>query len=209
MSIAMVMVSGCKQKQFYGWSPPINGLHWGMTEKEVIKAMGLKAKDFTRTEEGIFALVDTKKEYNIYGTKTTISLSFYNDCLTTITAKVKDDDIDTVDKRLTKELGEGNYKYSQNQDSSNRDILSVHRCDTFVKDDPDLYDRIKKVYLDAEFDLIKAIIPLEDSLGELPLTTCEFSLDETSPRYGLLTIDGRIAAMLNYPKMFSKDRLKY
>lgn len=208
MVFMIMTTTACKQVEFHGWTPPIKGLHWGMTEEEVIKAMDLKTEDFTRTEEGAVALVGTKKEYNVFGTKTTISLSFYNDCLTTISAKVKEGDIDTVDKRLTKELGEGDYRYSENPDSSNQDVVSVYRSDAYVKDDLDLYDRIMKIYLEAEFDLLKAIIPLEYSLGELPLTTCEFSLDKTSAMYGLLTIDGKIAAVLNHPKMLSKNRLK-
>lgn len=201
----MIMVAtGCKQKQFYGWAPPIDGLHWGMNVEEAVKAMSLKKEHYIRTEEDIIVLVTTNKEYNIYGSETAVSLLFYNDCLTTISANIKDDDIDTVDKRLTEELGEGDYKYSENTNSSNKDMVSVYRQDICIKEDPDLYELIKKIYLDADFDLLKQIISLKDSLGELPLTTCELSLDKDSVKYGLLTIDGKVAAMLNYPNMLNK-----
>lgn len=200
----IMATTACKQEQFHGWAPPIRGLHWGMKEDGVIKTMGLKPEDFERTEEDTRALVTIKKEYDIYGTTTAISLSFFNHRLTAISAKVKDEDIDGVDKRLSEELGEGDYRYSENTDSSGKDVVSVYRYDICIKEDPNLYELIKKTYLDSDFDLLKHIIPLKNSLGELPLTTCEFNLDMTSTGYGFLTIDGKAAAMLNYPKMLSK-----
>jgi hypothetical protein len=52
----------------------------------------------------------------------------------------------------------------------------------------------------------KVNITDKDSLGELPLTTCELSLDKDDAKCGLLTIDGKVAAMLNYPKMLNKKK---
>lgn len=204
MLFIIMAATACKQEQFHGWAPPIRGLHWGMKEDEVIKTMGLKPEDFTRTEEDRRALVTTKEEYNIYGTETAISLSFYNDYLTTISAGVKEEDINRVDKRLTEELGQGDYRYYESPDSSDKDMISVYRYDICIKEDPNLYELIKKIYLDSDFDLLKHIVPLKNPLGELPLTTCEFNLDTTSTEHGLLTISGNIAAVFNSPKMLSK-----
>ena len=69
--------------------------------------------------------------------------------LTSIIARISEEDLPTVEKALTDKLGKGQYTYSVYADSSVKDVLSIVWKDTPLKDNPKYLNNIKKIYSEA------------------------------------------------------------
>jgi hypothetical protein len=183
-----------QEQKEYRITTPVDGLYWGMDEKTAVEI--LKLKDYKTGKIGdSMVYVATEENYNFYGAKVSLRIYFNYDMLSGFAAKISEEDLDTVEKNLTNELGKGHYDYSVNWDSSVKDVLSIVWCDTFLKDKPEYLERIKKVYEAAGYNTSEMRF---NKLGDRALITYELFLDKKSPKYGLLSIDGSLASMLNY-----------
>jgi hypothetical protein len=200
--ILSISTSGCKQeKKAYSITTPIHGLRWGMDQKAVVSTLNLK--DYkTRKVSDYMVDITTEEKYNLYGAKVSLHITLNDDLLSGFIAKISQEDLDTVKMNLTDELGEGQYDYSVNADSSINDVLSIAWHDTLLKDKPEYFERIKKVY--SEVGLNTSDMNLK-KLGDRSLITYELILDKNSAKYGLLTIDGSLAALLNYPDRANRN----
>lgn len=200
--LLIISAIGCKQeKKAYFIATPVDSLYWGMDKKTVVNTLNLK--DYkTRKVSDSMVDITTEEMYNLYGAKVSLHISINDDLLSGYIAKISQEDLDTVEKNLTDELGQGQYNYSVSSDSSTKDVLSLTWHDTFLKDKPEYFERIKKVY--SETGLNTSDMALK-KLSDRSLITYELSLDKNSAKYGLLTIDGSLAALLNYPDRANKN----
>jgi len=196
-----ISVSGCKQKQdVYRIITPVDGLHWGMNGKDVVSVLNLTDDDKAIDKNGLVSFI-TRKKYNLYGASVNLHIGIYDDMLTSIIAKISEEDLDTVEEELTDELGKGQYTYSVNADSSVKDVSSIVWQDMLLKDKPEYFNRIKKVYSKSGLDTSERF---SKNLGNRSLITYELILDKKSAKYALLTIEGALATFLNYPDKANK-----
>ena len=203
--ICGLFLTNCSQGQFYGWTPPVEGLQWGMSKAEVMDALKLTNDDIDTPADDSALHFMPKKEYELFGVMMTVRFLFQapEDAFTGIRVLVNEGDLDVVEKAITEKLGEGQYSYSYEESFLKQTVISVRWDDVLFEGQPELINRVKEIYDSYGNDVYD---DRARQLANSPLVYYVLNRNETSPSYGLLEIYGGYAAMLNYPEKFSKKK---
>lgn len=202
ISIALLgagcLSSGVNLKANDIWAPPFEELQWGMSEAEVMDVLGLTDDDVNSNPNSF----STKKEDDLFGLNRKVSFEFLpgEDALTIISVLYDEEDLDIVEKEITKKLGEGEYSYYYGESFLDKFLGSVVWKSELVSDQSE--------HLDIITDILDSYGPelsdrLNKKLSEMPLVSYTLNRDKTNRMYGELTINGGSAAMINEPEKFS------
>lgn len=188
--ILIILLVGCSSSsQRWGvpiWSPPIDGLRWGISKDKAISALRLKESDFNMYDEGGISILAVSKSLQVYGKAAQVELAFDDQDLGLfkIRAKFASNDVDAVAKAMNDTYGAGANVFVSGMDNSYREwkgpLLSA------VNEDG-------KNAISAFYDSrsIDKRLP-EDS------PVCQFRLNDgvTHPQYGEAEFSGTGAALL-------------
>lgn len=112
-----LILTGCQGKSSsYGYEPPINDIHFGMTFDEVSQSLKLSNLSLWKTDELSHTKVLNLKNYDIFGQKGDATLSFYdyetgelNNRFYSITIEFNNPDIKKLVKLLKQKYGSYNF----------------------------------------------------------------------------------------------------
>lgn len=174
------------------WSPPVFGLHWGISDGEAMRMAKLNRNNYEKKEEGNISTVQLKKTIHAFGADAGCSLSFYkplNNALTSVTLQYSKDDIEKVQEELVKIYGECAFHGDGSSNGRYSEWLS------------DVLNSVNELGQDALKSYQDSGLQLPSQ--SIPISSVRFYLDveSNSTMQGKLIFDGSGAAMLEYGKL--------
>ncbi|REE94642.1 hypothetical protein A8990_101438 [Paenibacillus taihuensis] len=189
----VAIVTGCGQTSPYGTPVPIKQLKWGMNEKETMTRLGITEKEITATSNGFML----KERIELYNRPAEVNFLFSEHFLLGITAIFKPADVAFVEQEITKQRGPGEPQYN-----AKNELIQLSWNDGLLQDNKKWLAVVEKIYRDNGMKATEN--PMEDGVNVTgkPITSWVLILDKNSPRYGVVSFYGQVAAMLNYPERF-------
>ncbi|WP_336785022.1 hypothetical protein [Paenibacillus sp. MMO-177] len=204
ISSVVLLVVGCSQGQSspYGTPVPIKNLKWGMNEEEVMNALTISEKDITKVNTGLAHndQINFNNQIKLFDHSAEVSLTFSYHILIGITAQFKAENVADVEKAITKERGTGIYKYNGRNEKA-----EVTWADDILENNKTWKAVVEEIYKNLGIKVSDD--PMKDgiSVGQMPITSWNLTIDKNSPRYGNMLINGDAAAMLNYPEKYTPE----
>ncbi|GLX66104.1 hypothetical protein [Paenibacillus glycanilyticus] len=202
ITLLAFLLSACSHQPSYGTPPPINKLKWGMNVKEAFHVLGIAEKDTTQTTLGTTRTFIAKEQIKINNRLAEVSFTFDDyfaePVLIGITALFNPEDVEYVEKEITKQRGQGEYQYTATSEA-----LRATWNDDKLETNERWKAAVEEIYRNNGVKITDD--PLKDgvSVDYKPITSCNLTLDKSSPLYGRVSYSGEVAAMLNYPEKFA------
>lgn len=205
MAVLVLIFTGCSRHSSYGTPPPIKKFKWGMNVTEAFHVLGISEKDVTKTTLGTTSTFIGKGKIMISGRPAEYSLTFdyyfSEPVLIGITAKFKPEDIEDVEQNLTKQRGQGEYRYTAISKP-----LSVTWKDDTLEHNEQWKAKVEEIYRNNGVEVTDESLGKGINVGNKPITSCQLTLDKTSPLFGTILFNGQVAAMLNYPDRYTPKK---
>jgi hypothetical protein len=183
------------------WAPPFDGLQWGMSETDVMNALGLSEDDIDNYEYS-FVL---KNEYELFGVSKKVAFGFLvlegERFLTSVSIIYDEADLDAVQEEIIKKLGEGEYSYYFGESFLDKKLSCVEWKSELIQDNPDNLKVMTDVVNSYPSEVQDMYL---ERWPEQPLALYQLDLDQSSRRYGQLTISGFFTFMIDNPERFKE-----
>ncbi|QHW33813.1 hypothetical protein GZH47_25455 [Paenibacillus rhizovicinus] len=203
ISFLVFLVAGCSQSSSYGTPAPIKNLKWGMNVKETLDVLGIAEKGLTETSSlGTTRIFKANEKIKIHDRPAEVSFTFdyYSPepILFRITAKFKPEDVAYIEKELNKQRGQGSIL----QYNGKNEPMQISWKDASLQTNKEWLAAVEKVYTAMGMKITENLMENGVNVMDKPITSCVLESDTNSPRYGTVSFDGSVAAMLNYPERF-------
>ncbi len=178
IGILAFLLASCSQTSIYGTPAPIQKLKWGMNEEEVMNALKLSEKDIKKIDTGLAHndLIHLNHSIKLYDRSAEVSFTFSYHILIGLTAHFKPEDVEYVEKAITKERGTGIYKYNGKNEKTD-----VTWQDDLLENNKTWKAAVEEIYKNLGFKISDD--PMKDgiSVGQKPITWCRLTMDSNSP----------------------------
>ncbi|MGO4109725.1 hypothetical protein [Paenibacillus sp. YAF4_2] len=206
LSTTLLLIVGCSKEKTspYGTPVPIKGLKWGMNEEEVMNALKLSDKDITNVDTGHAHndQINFNNPIKLFDHPAEASMTFSYNILIGITAQFAPEDVPDLEKAITKERGTGIYKYNGKNEKAD-----VTWADDILENNKTWKAAVKEIYKKLGVKVSDNLMEDGVSVGQMPITSWNLTIDKNSPRYGNMIINGDVAAMLNYPEKYTPEMI--
>ena len=199
----LFLLSGCavkdnnsQQKVSYNYPPPVDGLSWGMSEKEVLNSLDLEDSDvkwqeyeginlFGAEEQGKYRFFVLDDSLDFLGEKVTATFLFYNEIgLEEIALSLNNRSEQNVEVTVQLKLQE-NYESSWGTDVLQLEDEQKEKLKEYL-----LANGMPQEAVDWVFE--------EKDQPRHPLASYELDTNPNSPAYGTVVFHGYLAAMLEH-----------